>query len=364
MAMPVEMGWWHVDGGQPIKLVPCGLPLESQLEALIEADPTILGTPLLLVGRQVPTRYGTFLDLVAVDADGAIHVLELKRDRTPREVVAQVLDYGSWAQTLTHEQVLDLFANYKLGVAFERAWTECFGGDPPEELNTAHRLTVIASDIDPATERIVEYLAGFDVPVNVVFFRYFTDGDRAYLGRTWLLDESRTAPKPGGGKAGGSKEAWNGTDWYVSFGEESGSRNWDDAREYGFVSAGGGLWFSKTLRNLPEGARVFVCIPKTGYVGVGVVTGPALPVTEAVVKVDGADRKLLDLPLQGTYVHPPTPETGEDTAEYAVPVRWDQTRPREHAVWRKGMFANQNSACKLRNRFTVDQLAAAFNLEA
>jgi hypothetical protein len=26
----------------------------------------------------------------------------------------------------------------------------------------------------------------------------------------------------------------------VSFGEESGSRNWDDARRYGFVSADGG----------------------------------------------------------------------------------------------------------------------------
>ena len=81
--MPVEMGLWRVDGGQPIKTASSGVPLESQLEVLIEADPTILGTPLLLVGRQVPTRHGTFLDLVAVDADGAIHVLELKRDRTP-----------------------------------------------------------------------------------------------------------------------------------------------------------------------------------------------------------------------------------------------------------------------------------------
>jgi hypothetical protein len=29
----------------------------------------------------------------------------------------------------------------------------------------------------------------------------------------------------------------------------------------------------------------------------------------------------------------------------------------------KGMFANQNSACRLRNRFTLEQLAAAFELE-
>jgi hypothetical protein len=34
--------------------------------------------------------------------EGRIHVIELKRDRTPREVVAQILDYGSWVpRTIT-----------------------------------------------------------------------------------------------------------------------------------------------------------------------------------------------------------------------------------------------------------------------
>jgi Endonuclease NucS len=360
--MPTEIGLWRVDGSEAVKVTSSGVPLESRLEHLIEGDPTILGTPLLLIGRQVPTTYGTFIDLLAIDADGALHILELKRDRTPREVIAQVLDYGSWVQALTHEQVLGLFAAYKPDMAFEQAWTDCFGGSPPEELNGAHRLTVVASDIDVATERIVGYLASFDVPVNVVFFRYFDDGDRAYLARTWLLDETRTSPQPGRSGRRGSKEVWNGTDWYVSFGEESGNRNWDDARRYGFVSAGGGVWFSKTLRSLPEGARVFVCIPKTGYVGVGYVIGPAQQFDDAVVTVDGVARGLASLELRGSYHHSQGVE-GEDTAEYVVPVRWEHTRPREQAVWQRGMFANQNSACKLRNRFTRDALAAAFGLE-
>jgi len=360
--MPVEVGLWRVDGDDAVKVTSSGVPLESRLERLIEGDPTILGTPLLLIGRQVPTRYGTFIDLLAVDADGALHVLELKRDRTPREVVAQVLDYGSWVQALTHEQVLDIFTVYKPAIVFEQAWTECFGGGPPEELNSAHRLTVIAGDIDAATERIVGYLAGFDVPVNVVFFRYFEDGGRAYLARTWLLDEASTSPQSGRSGRRGSKEPWNGTDWYVSFGEESGSRNWDDARRYGFISAGGGVWFSKTLRSLPEGARVFVCIPKTGYVGVGYVTGLAQRFDDAVVTVDGVERGLASLKLHGSYHHSEGVD-GEDTAEYVVPVRWEQTRPREQAVWERGMFANQNSACKLHNSFTLDALAAAFGIE-
>ena len=100
--MPLEIGLWRVDEGSAIRVGTSGFPLESRLEDLIESDPAILGEPLLLIGRQVPTDYGKFIDLLTVTAEGALHVLELKRDSTPRDVVAQVLDYGSWVQGLSH----------------------------------------------------------------------------------------------------------------------------------------------------------------------------------------------------------------------------------------------------------------------
>lgn len=358
--MPLEVGLWRVDGDKPVKLTATGVPLESQLETMIEADPGILGTPLLLIGRQVATDFGKFIDLLAVDDEGNLHVLELKREKTPREVVAQALDYGSWVKGLSHEQVLEIFAGYKKDVAFEQEWTATFGGDLPEKLNDGHRLTIVAADIDPATERIVSYLADFQVPLNVVSFRYFGDGDRAYLARSWLLDEARTQPKTSSRSA--SKEPWNEQDWYVSFGEESGTRNWDDAKRFGFVSAGGGEWFSKTLRKLPIGHRVFACIPGTGYVGVGSVAGPALPFEEAVVSVDGRPVRLAEQELRASYRHEDL-LNGEDGREYVVPVQWTETRDRSKAYWVKGMFANQNSACKLRNRFTLEQLAQAFDVD-
>jgi hypothetical protein len=166
--MPLEIGLWRVDD-KPIKLATSSIRLEARLEELIESDVTILGEPLLLVGRQVSTSYGKVIDLMGVDADGVLHVLELKRNRTPREVVAQVLDYGSWVGSLTHEDILEILAAYGAGEAFEQAFSAKFGVSPPETLNESHRLTVIASDVDPATERIVEYLAP-----------------------TWLIDEART----------------------------------------------------------------------------------------------------------------------------------------------------------------------------
>jgi len=53
----------------------------------------------------------------------------------------------------------------------------------------------------------------------------------------------------------------------------------------------------------------------------------------------------------------------EETAEYVVPVDWISTRTREQAIRQKGLFANQNSACKLRNRFTLEVLYQAFGLD-
>jgi RecB family endonuclease NucS len=43
------------------------------------------------------TSYGKRIDILAIDAEGTLYVLELKRDQTPRGIVAQLLDYGSRA---------------------------------------------------------------------------------------------------------------------------------------------------------------------------------------------------------------------------------------------------------------------------
>lgn len=42
---------------------------------------------------------------------------------------------------------------------------------------------------------------------------------------------------------------------------------------------------------------------------------------------------------------------------------WENTLPREEAVWEAGMFANQNTACRLRNRITPERLYERFGLD-
>ena len=132
---------------------------------------------------------------------------------------------------------------------------------------------------------------------------------------------------------------WDGSSYYVSFGEYGDGRSWEDARKFGFVAAGGGEWYSRSLANLPIGATVYVCIPKTGYVGVGRTTGIAIPFSDSEL----AGRT----DLQGSYVH----SNGE--AEFIVPVEWEKVVGRDNALWNIGWFANQNSACQLKHVQTL-----------
>ena len=73
--------------------------------------------------------------------------------------------------------------------------------------------------------------------------------------------------------------------------------------------------------------------------------------------------RLADQQLIGTYEHGVNGMTEtDDMAEWVVPVRWHTSVPAEQAYWEKGMFANQNSACKLRQEFTLERLAQRFGL--
>lgn len=366
--MPIELGIWRIDG-ELQRISSSRLDNESKLEDFLEQDPNLLGADILIIGRQVMTGFGKKIDLLGVNADGELVVIELKRDRTPRDVVAQLLDYGSWIKDLSYEEITETYQDYSStsslasdSVRFEEAFSQKFGAGPPEALNESHQLIVVASELDPSTERIITYLAqGYGVPINAVFFQYFNDGGSEYLTRTWLHDPREVEATSSRVRAGGrKKEPWNGRDFYVSLGESE-HRFWQDCVRYGFIAGGQGRWYSRTLGMLFPDARVFVCIPGTGYVGVGTVKEEVQRVRDVTVEIDGKTVPLLDAPLMA----PKMDENADDPdkSEYVVRVEWIKTLPKDKAIWETGMFANQNTVCRLRNRFTLERLLEHFDLE-
>jgi hypothetical protein len=369
--MPVEFGIWRIDEGViPVPSSP--IDNEAKLEDILEEDLSILGLDvLLLIGRQVITALGKRIDLLAMDVNGDLYAIELKRGRTPREVVAQTIDYGYWLRDLDPEGVIEVFDKHNSGVSFNQAFRDRFDQEPPEDLNEQHHLIVVASELDASTERIVDYVSDYGVPINVVFFQHFHDSDREYLARSWLSDPVEVETRASRGKPAGPRKArppWNGQDFYVSFGDSElapnakhDRRRWEDAVEFGFVSAGGGRWFSRTLEQLFPGARIFACIPKHGYVGVGIVKESAQRVNDFKVETRTGTIPILDAPLHATQMGAAADDP--EKSEYVVRVEWVSTRTKDQAYWEKGMFANQNSATKMRHQFTLERLIDVFDLE-
>src|SRR3954453_3280653 len=82
-------------------------------------------------------------------------------------------------------------------------------------------------------------------------------------------------------------------DFYFSAGEGD-RRRWSDMRRHGFISAGGGRWYSRTLRALEPGHRVWAHIPRVGYVGAGEVVAPVVPITDTGLLDDELEAPAMD----------------------------------------------------------------------
>jgi hypothetical protein len=180
--MADEVRLWRIGAGDSLTEVGRDkLDLESRLEDWLDRDISVLDASLLVIGRQVETDFGGFIDLLCVDQAGDLVIVELKRDRTPREITAQALDYASWVGELTDDKVAAI-ANSHLGQDFETAFRARFGTELPDTLNAHHRMLIVGSEIDASSERIIRYLSqSYGVDINAATFHYFREDDSSEL---------------------------------------------------------------------------------------------------------------------------------------------------------------------------------------
>ncbi len=136
---------------------------------------------------------------------------------------------------------------------------------------------------------------------------------------------------------------------------------WDEARKFGFISAGGGIWYTQTLKLLKPGDRIWVRIPRAGYVGVGRVIDTVQDGEAFTVQHEGSERCILDVLSNGAALR--AKANDPDRAERFVRIQWLDTLPADRAFDELGMFGNQNTVCKPTTegwRGTVERLKTVF----
>ena len=203
---------FRLEGDRLIIAQETNVELEQHLEIWLENSPwaVIQDELVLWIDRQpsAQNEEGTiFPDLLGVDSEGNLVVVEFKRGRTPRDVVAQLLEYASWASELSEEQIHEIADAYFekrddfKGKTFSEAFREVF--DIPETddlppLKRKLRLFVVAEEIHPRVARVCRFLrASYKMDVSCIAVSKFQteSGEEIVSTETKVGDEEIITPK-------------------------------------------------------------------------------------------------------------------------------------------------------------------------
>lgn len=317
------------------------------------------------------------IDLLCIDKDANLVVIELKRTEDGGHMELQAIRYAAMVSTMTFARAVETHGDYlrrigKADVDPTQAILNFLGWTEAEDhFAKDTRIVLVSGEFSKEVTTAVLWLNDRDLDITCVRLHPYS-----WSGRT-LVDIQQVIPLPEAAEYQVQvrhKEAekrrsqesgpWNG-EYYVSFGHDPDGRNWDDAVRYGFISAGGGSWYTQTLNLVQKDCRVWVNVPGTGYVGVGIVEEPTKRIKEFLV-ADGEGKQIpiLEAPLTS----PGIGRSAEDpeNSECLVRVRWIKTVPVAEAISERGFFGNQNTVARPTSskwNFTVQRLRERFNIE-
>ena len=193
--MASEIKSWQILNGRLVSvqssLPGAGRKERDDLEVWIRSDPTILGDDVLIIGEQVQTTSGP-LDFLGIDSSGNTVIVELKRDRLPREALVQAIDYASDVAEWDIDRFREICLSYTKQT-FEDVFQQRFEGSLLEDLaiNQAQRLLLVGFSLEESLGRMIEWLSDkYSVGINAIVLSYVktAKGDEV-LSRTMIISE-------------------------------------------------------------------------------------------------------------------------------------------------------------------------------
>lgn len=188
------MALWKIGGDKPQKVKQTQFKqeklLEEHLEDWIQAEPTMLGEPLLIIGRQVmiPDTKDR-LDLLAVDPQGQAVIIELKRGKLKDPVDIQALRYASYISKWKFEHFENVARGF-LGKAgdpdfnfnetFETFCQES-GSDEVPDLNEDQRVIIVGSSVRDKLGSVALWLRDHNVDIKLIEVTAYKEGEDLFI---------------------------------------------------------------------------------------------------------------------------------------------------------------------------------------
>lgn len=186
--MATEIKVWQIEN-EKISLINTTMieagQTESKLEQWIENNPDILGEDIKIIGKQVETKSGK-IDLLGLDSLGNIVIIELKRDKTSREALAQAIDYASDVASWDINKLDAICKNYK-----NQPLDAYINEKTPDSVNQTQRILLVGTCIEESLQRMIEWLSSrFGVSINAIILKYIkTKSGDELLARTMIVPE-------------------------------------------------------------------------------------------------------------------------------------------------------------------------------
>lgn len=207
-------------------------------------------------------------DVLAVDSQGNLIVIEIKRHMADRNAVGQILDYAARFSTWSEKQfnqrwksqvgegrgdLFDEFRRFVDNSSFAR-----------EDFLKNRRLYILAAGEDDSMKCIISWLRdGYGVPIDFVPFGLYKDGDETFL-KMGKIDVTPIV----------SKAEW-GFDWFFNTNETYAPNAYEKMIADNVIAACGyGPEKTEHKMGLPDkGQRVFMFVNGKGIIAVGTVVG-------------------------------------------------------------------------------------------
>jgi hypothetical protein len=252
-------------------------------------------------------------DILALDAQGNLVIVEIKRDWSDRAAVAQLLSYAADHRRVSYERLNDQAKQYAKwpGGELIAEFRKFIDNDtfPPEKLGARQRVFIVAPSSDADLRTIVDWLQDYKVPIQFIPFSLIADegGSPRFLNIEGAEADAEAFLT--------SEDEWEGH-WIFNTNETNAPGAYKAMFERSVIAIYGYDNGPRNLEGSSKGDKVFAYVNRQGIRAMGIIK-------------DGTVRE-----GKGIFLD----EKGkQQDGEYHLPVEWVSLVNEQKA------FANQES---------------------